>query len=113
MLQRANHLVARARERIRIASEHDPHDDWHTDGHGGHVVHRGHPEDVDPDDLEDADGADDRPLAAVAGAPTGSTAADPGTGAAPLPLGSPEVGTPDLDGPVGPGGVSGPPDRSQ
>jgi predicted PurR-regulated permease PerM len=99
MLRRASDLSARARERIRAAREHDPHDDWHDDGH---VVVLPHFDDVDPDDLEDADGADDRPIAGAAAAPDGRTSAPP-------PLGSPEPGAPDLDGPVGPGGVSGPP----
>ena len=31
MLRRASDLPARARERIRAAREHDPHDDWHGD----------------------------------------------------------------------------------
>jgi predicted PurR-regulated permease PerM len=105
MLRRASDLSARARERIRAAREHDPHDDWHTDGH---LVHT-EPDDIDPDDFEDADEADDRPLAAAAlAAPGSSTAAADG----PAPLGSPEPGAPDLDGAVGPGGVSGPPDRT-
>jgi predicted PurR-regulated permease PerM len=103
MLRRASDLSARARERIRAAREHDPHDDWHTDGH---LVHA-EPDDIDPDDFEDADEADDRPLAAAAVAGTTTAAAD-----GPAPLGSPEPGAPDLDGAVGPGGVSGPPDRT-
>ncbi len=103
MLRRASDLSARARERIRAAREHDPHDDWHADGHAAHPE----PEDIDPDDLEDAHEADDRPLAA---APTGSTTAGGPTGAGTPPLGSPEPGAPDLDGAAGPGGVSGPPD---
>jgi predicted PurR-regulated permease PerM len=104
MLRRASDLSARARERIRAAREHDPHDDWHADGS---LVHRRDVEDVDPDDLDDADGADDRSLAGKA--PDAPVAETPD---ARLPVGSPEPGAPDLDGPVGPGGVSGPPDRS-
>ena len=50
MLRRASDLSARARERIRAAREHDPHD-WHPVGE----VHYGPIEDIDPDDLEDAD----------------------------------------------------------
>jgi predicted PurR-regulated permease PerM len=79
MLRRGTHLLTRARERIRAAREHDPHAWPHP-----------HPDDdgyLDNDD-ETTDSADDtdRP-----------------------PLGSPEPGAPDLDGPLGPGGVSGPP----
>ena len=105
MLRRASDLTARARERIRAAREHDPHDDWHADGHVDHLVH---PDDIDPDDLEDADEADDRPLAAAVDTATRGTP----VGAGVPPLGSPEPGAPDLDGSVGPGGVSGPPDRT-
>ena len=121
MLVRASSLVHRARERIRSAREHDPHG-WHDDG--------GEPAPIDfvrlpdedvlprelwrpadvgdaPDDLDDADEADDQPLATGLGdAQDGTTAG----GAAAPPLGSPEPGAPDLVGPVGPGGVSGPPD---
>ena len=79
MLRRGTHLLARARARIRAAREHDPHAWPHP-----------HPDDdgyLDDDD-ETTGFADDtdRP-----------------------PLGSPEPGAPDLDGPLGPGGVSGPP----
>jgi predicted PurR-regulated permease PerM len=86
MLRRGTHLLARARERIRAAREHDPHA-W---------PHRPHPhddehEDEHEDDQDLHDSTDDD---AEAGRP---------------PLGSPEPGAPDLDGPLGPGGVSGPP----
>ncbi len=105
MLRRASDLTTRARERIRAAREHDPHADWH---HDGSVLTPSYPDDIDPDDLDDADEADDRPIASaaagVAGAATGSSAET-------APLGSPEPGAPDLDGAIGPGGVSGPPDR--
>ena len=111
MLRRASDLTARARERIRAAREHDPHDDWHSPGpHDGHQ-HADDGIDLDDlglDDLEDADEADDRPLAAAT-----VDAVEPATGssASAPPLGSPEPGAPDLDGAVSPGGVSGPPDR--
>jgi predicted PurR-regulated permease PerM len=82
MRRRARDLTARARERIRAAREHDPHA-WHHHDHGG---------DPEPIDFVQ-DPADD--------ALQGSTRP---------PLGSPEPGAPDLDGPIGPGGVSGPPD---
>lgn len=88
MLRRANEVFARARERIRIAAEHDPHAWPERDGDRAILVH-----DDDPDPAADgiheeraADTVSDRP-----------------------PLGSPEAGAPDLDG-VGPGGVSGPPE---
>src|SRR3954465_2589524 len=84
MLRRASYLVARARERIRLAAEHDPHA-WPEHGHdGGH--HYDDPEPFDPviEPAEDGNGAT-RP-----------------------PLGSPQPGASDVDG-VGPGGVSGPP----
>ncbi|HEX8497493.1 MAG TPA: AI-2E family transporter, partial [Actinomycetales bacterium] len=81
MLRRASDVVARARERIRAASERDPHAWPERDDDRAILVH---------DDEADVDPAvpptDDEP-----------------------PLGSPEPGAPDLDGPLGPGGVSGPP----
>ncbi|WP_346620380.1 AI-2E family transporter [Blastococcus montanus] len=89
MLRRANVLAARARERIRAAREHDPHA-W--------------PEAYDDVVLPEVDGA---PTTAPGG--HGATAAADGDGARP-PLGSPEPGAPDLDGPLGPSGVSGPPE---
>jgi putative heme transporter len=84
MLRRGTHLLTRARDRIRAAREHDPHA-WH---HHQHPDADQHPDDEHDDWDDPADGADveDRP-----------------------PLGSPEPGAPDLDGPLGPGGVSGPP----
>jgi predicted PurR-regulated permease PerM len=84
MLRRGTHLLTRARDRIRAAREHDPHA-WH---HHQHPDADQHPDDERDDWDDPADGADmeDRP-----------------------PLGSPEPGAPDLDGPLGPGGVSGPP----
>ena len=89
MLRRAGDLSARARERIRAAREHDPHA-WHHHPHSD-----GDPEPVDPVD----DGHDDP----ADGAPGGATRP---------PLGSPAEGAPDLDGALGPRGVSGPPDRT-
>ena len=105
MLRRAGALTARARERIRTAREHDPHAEWHSDG----STLLDDDDDLAPDDLEDADAADDRPLAAATvDVPDGEA---PGIGSSTPPLGSPEPGAPDLDGAVGPGGVSGPPQR--
>ncbi|SFK38917.1 AI-2E family transporter [Geodermatophilus ruber] len=86
MLRRAAHrassLVGRARERIR-AAEQDPHA-WPEHDGRAILVH---------------DRDDDH---APAGPPP------PGDDGRP-PLGSPEPGAPDLDGSLGPGGVSGPP----
>ncbi|CCG05451.1 AI-2E family transporter [Blastococcus saxobsidens] len=87
MLRRANDLTARARERIRAAREHDPHA-WYDRVAHEHIPahHDGEPvTDVLPGDDPESVGGDR------------------------LPLGSPEPGAPDLDGPLGPRGVSGPP----
>jgi predicted PurR-regulated permease PerM len=90
MLRRANDLTALARARIRAAREHDPHAWPELDPDRAILVHDDDPEPIDfvevPDDDEPVDGAT-RP-----------------------PLGSPEPGAPDVDGVVGPGGVSGPPE---
>jgi predicted PurR-regulated permease PerM len=82
MRRRARDLTARARERIRAAREHDPHA-WHH--------HHVGPVDVDPADEPGAEREAE-----------GSTRP---------PLGSPATGAVDLDGTLGPGGVSGPPAR--
>jgi predicted PurR-regulated permease PerM len=87
MLRRANSVVARARERIRAAAEHDPHAWPERDDDRAILLH--------DEEVE----APDRPQ---------GTAPDT-NGAGRPPLGSPEPGAPDLDGPIGPGGVSGPP----
>jgi predicted PurR-regulated permease PerM len=88
MLRRAHELVGRARERIRAAAEHDPHAWPERDDDRAILVHDDDPEPIDfvvvPPD-------------------------DPGDGAGRPPLGSPEPGAPDVDGGIGPGGVSGPP----
>ena len=110
MLGRAHGLLARARERIRAAAEHDPHA-WpehgtvltRSSGHG--ADDHGVPE-AALDDLEDADEGDDHLLAGEA--PEEDLDPAPSVGGEP-PLGSPEPGAPDLDGAIGPGGVSGPP----
>jgi predicted PurR-regulated permease PerM len=83
MLRRAGALVTRARDRIRSAAEHDPHGWPERDDDRAILVH------------------DDVPAAPVTDATAGDEDAPP--------LGSPEPGAPDLDGPIGPGGVSGPP----
>ena len=93
MLQRANHLLDRARERIRAAAEHDPHA-W-PDGtvlvmEDGSRVTVDHVEDPVEDDLRDDVGDDDLIE----------------DDAREHPLGSPHPDAPDLDSP---GGVSGPP----
>jgi predicted PurR-regulated permease PerM len=96
MLRRANELVERARERIRLAAERDPHGwderdddrailmhDEPTDDGAGPADGSGPADGTAPDD-EHIAGGDPRP-----------------------PLGSPEPGAPDVDSPAG--GVSGPP----
>src|SRR3954447_16306112 len=90
MLRRAKPLVERARERIRAAAEHDPHAWPERDDDRAILVHDDELE-VGPEAPEPSDHAED-----AGGAPR-------------PPLGSPEPGAPDLDGPIGPGGVSGPP----
>ena len=88
MRSRARDLTARARERIRAAQQHDPHSWPH---------HRDHDGEVEPIDVVE-DPADDEPHE------------DPPAGDTRPPLGSPQPGAPDLDGAIGPGGVSGPPE---
>jgi predicted PurR-regulated permease PerM len=90
MLRRTSHLVARARERIRLAAEHDPHAWPEHDTEWAVRVRPGRPADVDEaePDVEEA---------------TGDGAERP-------PVGSPSPAAPDLDGALGPGGVSGPPE---
>jgi predicted PurR-regulated permease PerM len=94
MLRRTSNLAARARERIRAAREHDPYgwderlDDRAPLSHED--VYRVEPvEPIDvvqiPDEPHDAAGSSSPPL------------------------GSPAPGAPDVDGAVGPGGISGPP----
>src|SRR4051812_7010243 len=89
MLRRANDLVARARERIRAAAEHDPHA-WPERDDDRAILVR--------DNERPAHADEPRALEADV------------NGATRPPLGSPEPGAPDLDGAVGPGGVSGPPE---
>jgi predicted PurR-regulated permease PerM len=93
MLRRANDLVARARERIRAAAEHDPHAWPEHDDDRAVLVYDDEPADPTP-------------------APEAVAEAEAPGGATRPPLGSPQPGAPDLDGPVGPGGVSGPPPES-
>jgi predicted PurR-regulated permease PerM len=87
MLRRASDLSARARERIRAAREHDPHAWPERDDDRAILVHDDEPEPIDFVEIPPDDDGDQRP-----------------------PLGSPEPGAPDVDGVVGPGGVSGPPE---
>jgi len=88
MLRRANALTERARERIRAAREHDPHAWPERDDDRAILVHDD-PEPIDVVQIPDDD--------------------EPGDGATRPPLGSPVPGAPDVDGAVGAGGVSGPP----
>src|SRR4051795_3334272 len=90
MLRRANTLVSRARERIRAAAEHDPHAWPERDDDRAILVHD-----------EESEAGPEAPEQSDDGGGAG--------GATRPPLGSPEPGAPDLDGPMGPGGVSGPP----
>jgi predicted PurR-regulated permease PerM len=82
MLRRASEVTARARERIRIAREHDPHA-W------DHPHHDAEREPIDVVEIPDD---------------------EPASGATRPPLGSPKPGAVDLDGAVSPGDVSGPPE---
>src|SRR4051812_3011256 len=91
MRRRGSTLVAKARERIRAAAEHDPHAWPERDDDRAILVHDDDTQ-PPPELPEHAEGPD-----------------GPEGGATRPPLGSPEPGAPDLDGPMGPGGVSGPP----
>ncbi|MGY1709944.1 AI-2E family transporter [Geodermatophilus sp. SYSU D00758] len=104
MLRRANTLVARARERIRAAAEHDPHAWPERDDDRAILVY----DEPAPDPAGAASPGWDDDAPGPAG-PDGGASPPPGGSARP-PLGSPEPGAPDLDGALGPGGVSGPPD---
>src|SRR5690348_7118286 len=97
MLRRATDLVGRARERIRLAAEHDPHAWPERDDDRAILVRDDEPEPFDPvyGGEDDGPATDDTPRDA--------------DGATRPPLGSPAAAAPDLDGPLGPGGVSGPP----
>src|SRR4051794_33425888 len=90
MLRRAMPLVEKARERIRAAAEHDPHAWPERDDDRAILVHDEESE-AGPEAPEQSDDGGDA------------------EGATRPPLGSPEPGAPALDGPLGPGGVSGPP----
>jgi predicted PurR-regulated permease PerM len=87
VLRRASDLVARARQRIRAAADHDPHAWPERDDDRAILVHDDEPAPIDFVRIPE----DDAP-------------ADP-----PPPLGSPEPGAPDVDGALSPGGISGPP----
>src|SRR4051812_15568089 len=86
MRRRGSALVARARERIRAAAEHDPHA-WPERDDDRAILVRD--DEADPDEV------------------AGDGAAD---GEGRPPLGSPEPGAVDLDGPIVMNGVSGPPE---
>ena len=87
VLRRASDLVARARQRIRAAADHDPHAWPERDDDRAILVHDDEPAPIDFVQIPE----DDAP-------------ADP-----PPPLGSPEPGASDVDGALSPGGISGPP----
>jgi predicted PurR-regulated permease PerM len=109
MLRRANVLVDRARERIRLAAERDLHV-WSGERDDGHAV-LVHDEDIHDEDLHDEDREprveEPEPLDDDAPAPDDEHIAG---GDSRPPLGSPEPGGPDLDNV---GGVSGPPQGSR
>ena len=96
MLRRAGSLVARARERIRTAREHDPHgwdeplDDRELLSHED-VYHAEPVEPMESVRMPDEPGDEE------------------GSGSTRPPLGSPEPGAADVDGAMSPGAVSGPP----
>jgi predicted PurR-regulated permease PerM len=89
VLERAHTLLARARERIRLAAEHDPHG-WHH-GHGDAA---GQADDQEPDEYE----LDQHPDGHPDDAPDDAGRA---------PLGAPTDDAPDVEGLAS--GVSGPP----
>jgi hypothetical protein len=97
MLRRANAVVTRARERIRAAAEHDPHAWPERDDDRAILLHDDDPVDGAELDADGSHGSD------------GANGANGANGASRPPLGSPEPGAPDLDGPLNIGGVSGPP----
>ncbi|WP_448641385.1 AI-2E family transporter [Geodermatophilus sp. URMC 63] len=97
MLRRATHLVARAREQIRTAAERDPHAWPERDDDRAILVRDDEPW-TTADDGGGAGNGD-----------SGGNGGDSG-GDDDAPLGSPAPDAPDLDGPLGPGGVSGPPE---
>src|SRR5829696_2765227 len=103
MLRRANDLVARARERIRAAAEHDPHA-WPERDDARAILVRDDETPDYPDDDDPWPSVDPEPIDFVRLPPD-----DDASGSTRPPLGSPAPGAPDLDGAVGPGGVSGPP----
>jgi predicted PurR-regulated permease PerM len=118
MLRRANVLVERARERIRLAAERDPHAWDDRDDHRALLVHDDEPEPFgDLDDGPHGDGRDRAPDPAPerahgpthdAGPEGGGRLDDDIAGGDDRPsLGSPEPGAPDLESAGG--GVGGPP----
>jgi putative heme transporter len=100
MLRRANVLVERARERIRLAAERDPHAWDERDGDRAILVRDGEFEPMDDGD-EGHDSGDPAP------GEGGELDADVVGGDDRPPLGSPASGAPDLDSAGG--SVSGPP----
>jgi predicted PurR-regulated permease PerM len=96
MRERASALLARARQRIRLAAEHDPHGWHHAHLDGGRHDDDGH---ADDDPVEDEDYVlDEHPDGHPDDAPDALGQA---------PLGAPTGDSPDVDGVAG--GVSGPP----
>jgi predicted PurR-regulated permease PerM len=109
MLRRTNHLVERARERIRLAAERDPHAWPERDDDRAILVHAG--QDEAAEDIDDGAGndtgngsADAQPHGAAAGGDELDGHIDGGDDRPPL--GSPAAGGPNVDNA---GSVSGPP----
>jgi predicted PurR-regulated permease PerM len=95
MLRRASDLAARARERIRAAREHDPYGwDERLDDRAP----------LSHEDVYRVEPAEPIDVVTVPAEP------DDVAGSSSPPLGSPQPGAPDVDGVVGPGGISGPPE---
>ena len=118
MLRRASDLATRARARIRAAREHDPYgwderlDDRAPLSHED--VYRAEPIDfvqIPDDDHRDDDHRDggQRDSDHRGNDHGDHDHRDDDEGATRPPLGSPEPGAPDVDGAVGAGGISGPP----
>ncbi len=104
MLRRANDLVARARERIRAAAEHDPHAWPEHDDHRAILVRDDERHEGQDDEIRTTTGTTTIRRRPRRRRPRRSMPRPQSTRP---PIGSPEPGAPDL---VPPGGVSGPPD---
>jgi predicted PurR-regulated permease PerM len=104
MLGRAGDLTARARERIRAAREHDPHA-WPVGNEDSAALMH----ELEAEALADSHESADHIEPSHEGPDHDEHSEAIADGATAPPLGSPQPGAPDLDGPVSPGAVSGPP----